>query len=204
MTNEPFHPEEAIAREKESSRRILLAVVCAVGLTALLLTGYAYSRRFHAQKVLANSTVPAPVSSGPKGPPLAHILVDEPMLDKGVTTIGGAVTNISDRPLTGLSIALELHRRKDGAVEQTLVPVEPAQLQSKQEGFYSIKLPAQKYGSIKLLGIKADPESSLIAYSTSPGKKRAPEKLEQKTIIVKRAVKPGEFLNTADNPTRVP
>jgi hypothetical protein len=204
MINEPFHPQEAIAREKESSRRILLAIVCAVGLTAILLTGYAYFRRFHAQRVLANAVVPVPVSSGPKGPPLAHIQVDEPMLDKGITTIGGAVTNISDRQLTGLSIALELHRRKDGVVEQTLVPVEPAQLQPKQGGVYSIKLPAQNYGSIKLLGIKADPESTLIAYSTAPGKKRPPERLEQKTIVVKRTVKPGEFLNTPDNPTRVP
>jgi len=37
MINDPFHPEEAVARERESSKRKLLAVVCAVAVTALLL-----------------------------------------------------------------------------------------------------------------------------------------------------------------------
>lgn len=201
---EQFHAEQAIAREKESSRRKLLAVVCAVGLTALVLAGYAYIRRFHAAKVAANAVQPAPVTTGPKGPPLAHILIDEPTLDKGSTTFAGVVKNISERPLTGLSISLELHRN-DGKVEQSLVPVDPAQLQPKQEGSYSVKLPTQTYGSIKLLGIKVESESSaLIAYSSAPGKKRPPERLEPKIVVMKRTVKPGEFLNTPDNPGRLP
>ena len=53
MINDPFHPEEAIARERDSNKRKLLAVVCAVGLTAILLAGYGLIRRYHAQKVLA-------------------------------------------------------------------------------------------------------------------------------------------------------
>lgn len=203
MTNQHFDAEEVIVREKESSRRKLLAIVCAVGITAVLLAGYAYIRKFHAAKVLANATVPEPVTGGPKGPPLAHVLIDEPTLEKGATTFAGSVTNISDRELAGVSVALELHRR-DGKVEQSLVPVEPRQLQPKQEGVYSIKLPAQTYGSIKLLGLKADPESALIAYSSSAGKKRPTERLEPKVIVVKRSGKPGEFLNTPDNPGRVP
>jgi hypothetical protein len=44
MINDPFHPEEAIAREHDSNRRKLLAVICAVGITALLLAGYGYVR----------------------------------------------------------------------------------------------------------------------------------------------------------------
>jgi hypothetical protein len=203
MIEQQFHAEQAITREKESTRRKLLAIVCAVGLTALVLAGYAYIRRFHAAKLLASSTPAAPLTNGPKGPPLAHILVDEPTLDKGTTTFSGAVTNVSERPLSGLFVSLELHR-KDGKVEQSLVPVEPRQLQPKQEGLYAVKLPAQTYGSIKLVGLKAESESSLIAYSTSPGKKRIPERLEPKVVVVKRSGKPGEFLNTPDNPGRVP
>jgi hypothetical protein len=83
--------------------------------------------------------------------------------------------------------------------------VEPSRLNPDEEGAYTLKLPAQTYGSIRMIGLKADPEATLIAYSSSSGKKRPPEKLEPKTIIVgKRPVKDGEFINTFENPSRVP
>jgi hypothetical protein len=204
MINDPFHPEEAIARERDSGRRKLLAVVCAVGLTAILLAGYAYFRTYHAQKVLENNTPPPVDDSGPKGPALAHVVIDEPTIAKGVTTIGGVVKNISKQDLTGVQVVIELRRRKDGGVEESLLPVSPAQLQPEQEGVYSLKAPAQDFTSIRLAGVKADPQSNLIAYSSSQGKKRPPERLEPRTVVVKRAGRPGEFINTPDNPTRVP
>src|SRR5512134_939221 len=95
MINDPFHPEEAVARQHESSRRKLLAAVCAVGITAILLVGYGYIRKYHAQRVIANNTPPPVVDAGLKGPPLAHVVIDEPSLEKGTTTIGGVVKNIS-------------------------------------------------------------------------------------------------------------
>jgi len=202
MINDPFHPEEAIARERESSKRKLLAVVCAVAATALLLVGYGYIRKFHAQRVIAENTPPPVVQSGPKGPPVAHIVIDEPTLSKGMTTIGGLVKNISKQELSGLSVVLELRSRKDGGLEESVLPVTPAQLQPEQEGSYSVTLPAQKIASFRLVGLKADPQSALIAYSTSQGKKRTPERLEPQ--VVKRSGKPGEFINTPDNPVRVP
>lgn len=204
MINDPFHPEEAIAREQGSARRKLLAVVCAVGITAILLAGYGYIRKYHAQRVLENSTPPPVVESGPKGPVLAHVVVDEPTLVKGTTTIGGVVKNISKQELTGLQVVIELRRRKDTGLEESLLPVSPAQLQPEQEGVYSLKVPAQDFSSIRLAGLKADPQSSLIAYSSSQGKKRPPERLEPRVIVVKRAGRPGEFINSPDNPTRVP
>lgn len=204
MRNDAFHPEEAIAREHDSNRRKLLAVVCAVGITAVLLVGYGYIRKYHAEKVIANNTPPPVVDSGPKGPPLAHVVIDEPTLSKGMTTIGGIVKNISKQELTGLSVVIELRRRKDGGLEESLLPVAPTQLQPDQEGSYSLKVPAQDFASIRLAGLKTDPSSDLIAYSSSQGKKRTPERLEPKTIVVKRAGKPGEFINSPDNPGRVP
>ena len=201
MINDPFHPEEALARERDSSKQKLLAVVCAVGLTAILLVAYGYIRKFHAQRVIAENT-PPPVPE--KAPPLAHIIVDEPTLEKGMTTIGGVVKNISKQELSGISVVIQLRRRKDSGVEETALPVTPAQLQPEQEGSYSLKVSAQDFASIRLAGLKADPQSSLIAYSSSQGKKRTPERLEPKTIVVKRAGKPGEFINTPDNPGRVP
>lgn len=201
MINDPFHPEEAIARERDSSKRKLLAVICAVGVTAILLAGYGYIRKYHAQRVIANNT-PPPVPE--KRPPVAHVVVDEPTLEKGMTTIGGVVKNISKQELNGLSVVIEMRRRKDSAVEETVLPVTPSQLQPEQEGSYSVKVSAQEFASIRLAGVKADPQSSLLAYSSSQGKKRTPERLEPKTIVVKRAGKPGEFINSPDNPGRVP
>lgn len=204
MINDPFHQEEVIARERESSKRKLLAVVCAVAVTAILLTGYAYFRKYHAQEVIANNTPPPVVETGPKGPPLAHVVIDEPSLSKGMTTIGGVVKNISKQELAGVNVVIELRRRKDSGIEETLLPVTPTQLQPEQEGSYSLKVPAQDYASIRLAGVKADPQSTLIAYNSSQGKKRTPERLEPRTIIVKRAGKPGEFINSPDNPGRLP
>jgi hypothetical protein len=204
MINDPFHPEDAIARERDSSKRKLLAVVCAVGISAVLLVGYGYIRKYHAQKVIAENTPPPVVESGPKGPPVAHVVIDEPTLEKGLTTIGGVVKNISKQDLSNLSVVIELRRRKDSGVEENLLRVTPAQLQPEQEGSYSLKVSAQEYASIRLAGLKADPQSSLVAYSSSQGKKRTPERLEPKTIVVKRGGKPGEFINSPDNPVRVP
>ena len=201
MINDPFHPEEAIARERESSKRKLLAVICAVGVTAILLVAYGYIRKIHAERVFAENT-PPPVPE--KSPPLAHVVVDEPTLDKGMTTIGGVVKNISKQQLSGISVVIELRRRKDSGIEETALPVTPAQLQPEQEGSFSLKVSAQDFASIRLAGLKADPQSSLIAYSSSQGKKRTPERLEPKTTVVKRAGKPGEFINTPENPGRVP
>ena len=204
MINDPLHPEEALAREQESTKGKLLAVVCAVGITAVLLVGYGYIRKYHAEKIIADNT-PAPVTdSGPKGPPLAHIVVDEPTLEKGMTTIGGVVRNISKQELSGLSVVLELRRRKDSGLEQSVLPVTPTQLQPEQEGSYSMKVPVQDFASIRLAGLKSDQQSALVAYSSSQGKKRTPERLESRTIVVKRSGKPGEFINSPDNPGRVP
>jgi hypothetical protein len=204
MINDPFHPEQAVAREQESNKRKLLAAVCAVGVTALLLVGYGYIRKYHAQKVLTDNAPPPVVETGPKGPPLAHVVIDEPSLAKGKTTIGGVVKNISRQELTNLSVVIELRRRKDGGLEKSVLPVTPAQLQPEQEGSYSVTMPAQNVASIRLMGVKADPQSALIAYSSSQGKKRTPERLEPRTIVVKRSGKPGEFINSPDNPGRVP
>ena len=201
MFNDPFHPEETVAQEKESNKRKLLAVVCAIAVTALLLTGYAYIRKFHAQRLLASTTQP-PVES--KGPALAHVVIDEPTLEKGMTTVGGVVKNISNQQLSGLSVMLEFRRRKDGKPQQTVLQVTPRQLQPQEEGAYAAKFSIEDFASVRLAGVHADPESSLIVYSSSQGKKRPPERLQPPTIVVKRSGKPGEFLNTPDNPGRVP
>lgn len=201
MFNDPFHPEEAINQQHDSTKRKLLAAVCAVAVTAILLAGYAYFRKYHTQRILANVTPPAET---PKGPALAHVVVDEPTIEKGMTTVGGVVKNISNRQLSSVSVTLEFRRRKDGKTEQQVLPVSPGQLQPQEEGAYAAKFPIDDFASVRLAGVQADPQSSLIVYSSSQGKKRPPERLPPQTIVVKRSGKPGEFLNTPENPGRVP
>ena len=207
MINNPFHQEDAIAQQKDSNRRILLGIVCAVAVTALLIAGYALIRRQHAKQILAASTPPPTVDNGgPKGPPLAHIVVDEPTLEKGFTVIGGAVKNISDRELSDVVVFIEARRRKDGGIEEVALPVTPPVLQPQQEGAYSMKAPAQDFASIRLssIAVKGESEPKAIAYTSSQGKKRPAERFEPKVVVIKRSGKPGEFINTPDNPTRVP
>jgi hypothetical protein len=204
MINDPFHPEDTIARERETTKRMLLGIVCAVAVTALLVVGYVVIRRLHAQQLQASLTPPPVTDSGPKGPAVAHIFVDQPSLERGSTTIGGVVKNISEKELSGLNVSLELLKRKGGGSEQRLVPVDPGTLQPQQEGSYVLKVSALEFGSIKIVGLQADPESKFVAFTTSPGKQRTPERLEPKVIIVKKPGKPGEFINTPDNPARVP
>ena len=204
MINDPLHTEEALARENESSKRKLLAVVCAVAVTAILLIGYGVIRKRYAERLLAENTPPRVADSGPKGPPLAHIVIDEPTLEKGMTTIGGVVRNISKQELRGLTVVIELRRRKDSGLEQTALAVTPTPLQPEQEGSYSLRVPVPEFASIRLAGLKADPQSALVAYTSAQGKKRTPERIEPRTIIVKRSGKPGEFINSPDNPGRIP
>ena len=202
MFNDPFHPEQAAIQQHDSTKRKLLAVVCAVAVTAILLAGYAYSRKFHAQRVLESAP---PVAETPhKGPALAHVVIDEPTLEKGMTTVGGVVKNISNQPLSGVSVTLELRRRKDGKSEQTVLAVTPGQLQPQQEGSYAARVSIDEFASVKLASVQADPQSTEIVYTASQGKKRAPERLQPQVVVGKRTTKPGDFINTPDNPGRVP
>jgi hypothetical protein len=203
MFNDPFHPEEALTQQHDSTKRKLFAGVCAVAITAVLLVGYGLVRKYHAQQNLANATPPQPEAT-PKGPVLAHVVLDEPTLEKGMTTVGGVVKNVSNQQLSGLSVTLELRRRKDGKTEQAVLRVTPDQLQPQQEGAYAAKFSNDDFASVRLAGVQADPQSALIVYSSAQGKRRPPERLQPQTIIVKRSGKPGEFLNTPDNPARVP
>jgi hypothetical protein len=203
MFNDPFHPEEAINQQHDSTRRKLLAVVCAVAVTAILLVGYGYIRKHHAQKILANAT-PPPVESIPKGPALAHVTVDEPTLERGMTMVSGVVKNVSNQQLSNVSVTLEFRRRKDGKAEQQVLPVSPGQLQPQEEGAYAAKFPVDDFASVRLAGVQVDPQSSVIVYSSSQGKRRPLERLQPQVVVVKRSGKPGEFLNTPDNPGRVP
>jgi hypothetical protein len=197
---------ELLVEENTSKGRMLIAVVCALAVTAIFVAGYTYLRKRTAQQRLAAeaAAVKPETSDAPKGPAKAHILVDEALLKGGQTIIGGTVKNISKEKLGALTVALELRRRKDGSLEQLSTPLQPTDLEPDQEGRYSLKLPAQQYNSVRLVGLKEGPDSTLLAYTTGLGQKRPPERIQPKVITVPRTGQGGEFLNSPDNPARVP
>jgi hypothetical protein len=191
--------------ESSSTGGKLVAALCALLVTAIMFAGFIYLRKRSAQQRLAAIAAQAPPSDVPKGPAKAHILVDDALLKGRQTIIGGTVKNISSENLSGLAVALELRRRKDGSLEQTSAAVEPSDLEPDQEGRYVLKLPAQQYISVRLVGLKGGADSVMLPYTTASGQKRPPEKVGAKMVTVPRpGPREGEFLNSPDKPARVP
>ncbi len=183
----------------------LVAGVTAVLITSFLLVGYAYFRNRHVRQTAAsiavNDSAPANL---PSGPPQVEVLVDDAMLKAGETTIGGTVKNISDGTITNLSVELELYPRSGKIIDQAVVKLEPSQLEPQQEGRYVLKVKAKDYSAARLLGLRGGNDSMLIAYTTFPGQKRPRERIEPEMIPANRQGQSDEFLNSPDNPARVP
>ncbi len=190
--------------ESRSLSRTLIGVVAALMVTAGLLGGYALLRQRHGQQVEAAklaAAVPAPL---PKGSPKAQIFVDEAMLKGDQTIVGGTVRNVSAGDLQNLSVKLELKRRKDGTAELASVPVTPQDLKPEQEGRYSLQLHSAHYSMVKLVSLQSGNDSALVVFTSLPGQKRPPEKIQGRTVVGGRSGSPDGFLNSPDNPMRVP
>src|SRR5882762_9446734 len=190
------HSEEVFIEATESSGLKIAAALSALVITALVFVGYAYVRKRHPQNA----------SAQPKAPPQAVILVDEALLQGSNTLLGGTVKNIGKERLAGLSVEFELKRRSGGGTEKRQVPLSPADLDPSQEGRYSLQLKAQEYVAAKVVALQGGSQAATtIPYSIAQGEKRPPERRESKTIKVDKP--PGrraEFLNSPDNPARVP
>lgn len=194
--------EELLLEPKTSTGLKIIAALAAVVVAGLLIGGYVLLRQRHAAEVAAT----APVVE-PRPEPKAIILVDDATIGGGKSTLAGTVKNTSNGTLSNLQIELELKSRKGADPEKRLVPVEPADLQPNQEGRYSIQLAVQDYASARLIGLKSGADLAAVPYTTGQGHKRQPERLESKTITVDKRPPGGkrdEFLNSPDNPARVP
>lgn len=197
--------QELFVEPKGSFGLKLIAGVSALAVTIAVLLGYAYLRQRHAAKSSAPTSSAQRELIQPKGPAKALVLVDEALLQGNKTIVGGTVRNTSAEKLAQVTVELELKRRKDGATEKKLVALTSSQLEPGQEGRYSLELKASEYGSARLVGLRVGPDSSSVVYTSALGQKRPPERLESKTVIVdKPSSRRGEFLNSPDNPARVP
>jgi hypothetical protein len=196
------------ARRSRSSVIKLVSVITAVAVTAALLIGFLVWRRRHEESVAITTTPQAKTGAQrPVLPVKVQVYMDEPVRKGPQAIIGGTIQNVSNESLSNLSVEVELAHRKDAGTEVRTLEVEPQELAASQKGRYSLALTGD-YRSIKLLAIKAGSGSNEIGFKTAPGAPRPVERPpDGKTIIVNRpsAPKQGEeFINTPDNPARIP
>ncbi|MEO8435389.1 MAG: hypothetical protein ABI596_10885 [Pyrinomonadaceae bacterium] len=196
------------SREDEQSSfgtRIAVGLVCALLLSATVFGGYMYLRKRHARDTAARVLAETPPAK-PIVPAKAQIFVDDAMPKGSQTLIGGTVENISGEQLSGLSVEVELRKRKDGATDIKEISLDPRDLAPGQKGRYSFAIVSQDYSSARVLGLKSSSLLAQVPFKTLPGAERPLEKTpDGKTIVVGRPRGRGEeFLNTPDNPTRVP
>src|SRR5262249_10433344 len=132
--------------------------------------------------------------------------VDEPTIDGKTSLLGGTLHNISNDTLHKLAVELELTRRVGGGIEKKLITPEQADLPPDAQARYSLEVQVQDYLSSRLVRIVAGDTPDVVPFKARQGVARAPmEAPASKTVIVNRPKPSGEeFINTPNNPARVP
>jgi hypothetical protein len=182
----------------------IVSILLAIAVTASLLVGFLLWRKRHEESV-GIQPQPQAKQAKPALPAKVQIYMDEAVRKGSEAIIGGTVHNISGENLTNLSVEIELSHRKDAGTEVRALDVEPKELAPDQKGRYTLALTGD-YHSFKLLRIKADADE--IGFKAAPGAQRPPERApEHRTITAERPSPPKkgeEFINTPDNPSKVP
>lgn len=182
------------------------AIACALAVAAALLVGYRLLRARQLERVIA--TQQAAQASKVAAPPEAQIFEDEARLKGSDAIITGTIRNISDKRLEDLKVEMELKRRTAQATERLQIEVEPASLDPGAEGRYTLNLPSSEWSGARVLSLNSARRPESIAFKSAVGVRRHPERLPQgspKIVVVPRPRPKGEeFINTPDNPTRIP
>jgi hypothetical protein len=186
----------------------IISIIVAVGITAALLIGFLIWRKWHEEKVSSSGLQSQEQAIRLTIPAKVQVFMDEAVRKGSQAIISGTVHNISNESLSRLVVEVELTHRKDGNKEVRSLEVEPKELATDQDGRYSLTLTGD-YRSVKLVGVKSGPQAEEIGYKTAPGAKRPAEGAPETThtIIVNRPTTPKkgeEFINTPDNPSRIP
>ncbi|HUQ32828.1 MAG TPA: FxLYD domain-containing protein [Pyrinomonadaceae bacterium] len=195
------------AKPGRSSLVKIVSVLTALAITVALLIGFLVWRKHQEERVAVEPQAKSGAAVRPALPTKVQVLMDEPVRKGPQAVISGTVHNVSNEPLSNLSLEVELAHRKDTGTERRTLSVEPKELAPDQKGRYSLSLTGD-YRSIKLVTIKSGPASDEIGFKTAPGAARPVERVpEGKTIIVGKPSAPRqgeEFINTPDNPSRIP
>jgi hypothetical protein len=184
------------------------AIACALAVAAALLVGYRFARARQLARVRASQQTEQ--ASKIVSPPEAQIFEDEARLKGSQALISGTVRNISDQRLDALSLEMELKRRGNSqAVEHRRISLEPADLAPGEEGRYSLSLASSEWSGARVLNLNSERRAESIAFKSALGARRPAERLPQggtKVVVAPPRPRPSgeEFINTPDNPTRIP
>jgi hypothetical protein len=202
----PFEVIETAIKRDQSPIVKIVSIILAVAVTAGLSIGYLIWRKNQAEKVAVEQQSQTKTAR-PALPVKAQVFMDDAIRKDSKVTISGTVQNVSSEKLSNVVVDLELMHRKDAGTDVQSLKVDPGDLAPTESGKYSLTLTGD-YRSIKLLRIKAGAQAEEVGFKTAQGAKRPAEHPpETKSIIVDKpsAPKKGEeFINTPDNPSKIP
>jgi hypothetical protein len=200
LETEPLPIEE---EERRHTRRLLVGMLCALLLTGSVCGGYLYLRKRHERQVAA-ATATEKVE---KEKARVEVAVDEARTEGKKSILSGTIHNISNDTLHNIAVELQLRRRTGGATEARIVMPESIELAPDARTRYRLEVPVQDYNSATFARVVTGDAHLAIAFKALPGAERPPlpPVPAGKTIIVSRpAPKDGEFLNSEQNPGKVP
>jgi hypothetical protein len=196
------HPIPFDEEEKRRTQRLLLGILCAVLLTGAVLGGYMWLRKRHERQVAA-----ADQAEVKRKAPKVEVFVDEALVNGKTTTLGGTVHNISNENLQNVAVELQLRRRVGSGVDPHIVALETPDLAPDARAHYSVQVATDDYISSTFARVVMGTDQAAVPFKALPGNERPPmDPPASKTIIVdkKQPGKHDEFINTPNNPGRVP
>jgi hypothetical protein len=188
--------------ERSHGRRLLVGILCALLLTGAIFGGYIFLRKRHERQLASAAAAAKTKALAPR----IEVFVDEPTMDGKKSLLGGTLHNISGEPLRNLSVELELRQRKGGRLETRTLTPDQTELGPDAKARYTVELQVADYSSARLVRIVGGDNRAEVPFKALPGQPRPPmEAPAGKTVIVNRPAQRGEeFLNTPNNPARVP
>jgi hypothetical protein len=199
LETEPIPIEE---EEKRHTRRLLVGVLCALILTGSVLGGYLFLRKRHERQLAAAAAAEKVEKSKPK----VEVIVDDAMIDGKKSILGGTVHNISGEALHNVAVEIQLRKRTGGGVETRVVIPETTELAPNASARYKLEIAVQDYSSATFAKVLVSDPHVAVAFKAMPGAERPPmDAPASKSIVVTRPVPKGEeFINTENNPSKVP
>ena len=200
LETEPLPIEE---EESRHTRRLLVGVFCALLLTGSVCGGYLFLRKRHERQVAATTAAEKIEKEKAK----VEVAVDEARTEGKKSILSGTIHNISNDPLHNLAVELQLRRRTGGATEARIVTPESTDLAPDAKTHYRLEVPVQDYNSATFARVVTGDAHLAVAFKAVPGAERPPLPAVPagRTIVVARpAPKDGEFLNSEQNPGKVP
>jgi hypothetical protein len=200
LETEPLPIEE---EERRHTRRLLIGMLCALLLTGSVCGGYLYLRKRHEHQVAAATTA----EKIEKEKARVEVAVDEARTEGKKSILSGTIHNISNDALHHIAVELQLRRRTGSSTEARIVIPESTDLAPDARTRYRLEVAVQDYNSATFARVLTGDPHLAVAFKAVPGAERPPlpPVPAGKTIIVSRpAPKDGEFLNTEQNPGKVP